>query len=76
VPGDVDGSALVARITHESVKRRMPPEKTGKPLNEAEIAKLRRWVEQGAAYKKHWSLVPPRSPPPPGSRFKVAAWRG
>ncbi len=65
VPGDVEQSELVARITHESVKQRMPPQSTGKPLSREQIETLERWIAEGAEYRKHWSLVPPTRPSPP-----------
>jgi hypothetical protein len=63
VPGSLDESELVARVTHESVKQRMPPQSTGKPLSPAQIETLKSWVEQGGKYERHWSLVPPTRAP-------------
>src|SRR5262249_46365284 len=49
-----------------------PPVKSGKTLSAQEVALLRRWIEQGAPYEKHWSFAPPRKPPIPAVRD--AAW--
>ena len=57
VPGSVDESALIERVAAEDEFMRMPPE--GKPLTADEIDVLRRWIEQGAAYEKHFAFVPP-----------------
>jgi len=37
----------------------MPPEKAEKELTEGERETLKRWVEQGGNYTKHWAFVPP-----------------
>src|SRR5262249_26964983 len=44
---------------------RMPPASSGPPLSERQVALLRRWIEQGAKWQKHWSLIPPQRPPLP-----------
>lgn len=64
VPGRPDDSELIRRITADDDSV-MPPPKTGKRLSEAEVAILRRWIEQGANYTQHWSYVPPARPPLP-----------
>lgn len=66
VPGDVKQSELVLRILAEDPEDVMPPERTGKTLTKKEKDVLQQWIAQGAAYEKHWSLVPPeRVEPPP-----------
>ena len=66
VAGKVSESELYKRITHTSKRKRMPPEKFGKSLGQAEIDILRRWIEQGARWQSHWSVIKPaRSEPPP-----------
>src|SRR6516164_642122 len=65
-------SKLVQRITAEKPASRMPPAYSGLSLTPAEIATLRRWVEQGAKWEKHWSFIPPERPPLPG--VKNASW--
>jgi hypothetical protein len=68
VPGDPANSELLQRVTTENANRIMPPRKVGKPLSEAEIAVLRRWIEQGAAYTAHWAYVKPVRAPLPRIR--------
>jgi len=71
VPGHVEQSALVARVSAENEAERMPPE--GPPLTSEQIKTLRRWISQGAKWEKHWAFEPPRRHAPPAvSRF---AWR-
>ncbi|MEW4530712.1 PSD1 and planctomycete cytochrome C domain-containing protein [Maioricimonas sp. JC845] len=63
-PGDADASEVVARIT-SSDDDRMPPPDHAKPLTEDEQQLLIRWIEQGAEYQDHWSLVPLSRPDVP-----------
>jgi hypothetical protein len=43
-------------------------------VTQDEIETLRRWIKQGAAYKKHWSFTAPKMPViPPGSANAVDA---
>src|SRR5262245_8815587 len=46
----------------------MPPAAAGRTLTAAEIDLLRRWIEQGARWQNHWSLLPPRRPDLPPVR--------
>lgn len=62
VPGDVDSSELVARIFSADEDYRMPPVESNKSLEPEEKALLRDWIEQGADWQQHWSLIPPRRP--------------
>ena len=44
----------------------MPPAYLGySKLPAHEIELIRRWIEQGAAWQKHWSFIPPGRPPLP-----------
>lgn len=61
VPGNASRSALMQRIMAEDPGERMPPLESNKTLSEREIALLARWIEQGAEYKEHWSLLPPET---------------
>jgi hypothetical protein len=58
VPGKVEESALLSRITASDEAERMPPE--GKPLSAAEVETLKRWIAAGAKWEKHWAFVPPQ----------------
>ncbi len=58
-------SELLRRITTTESDEQMPPEKSGKKLSAAEVATLRRWVEQGAKWQTHWSYVAPIRHEPP-----------
>jgi hypothetical protein len=65
VPGNVDASALWHRIRSTDPDEVMPPPKTHKSLTATQKHLLRRWIEEGAPYEKHWSFVPPADAPPP-----------
>jgi len=61
-PGDSD---LFQRITHTDPDERMPPEDSGWTLTAPEVETLRRWIEQGARWEKHWAFIPPGRPAVP-----------
>ena len=73
-------SLLIDRISTTNSDERMPPE--GKPLTEAQIAILRKWIQQGARSpagekpesdpRQHWSFKPPVRPTLPA--VKHTAW--
>lgn len=64
-PGD---SELYVRITADDPEERMPPKKSGRELSAAEVALLKRWIEEGASYAEHWSFVKPVRPAVPAVR--------
>jgi hypothetical protein len=66
VPGNLEESELVSRITSQDSTERMPPESLGRTLSPGEIDQLKRWVEQGAQWQAHWSFLPPVAASPPG----------
>ena len=65
VPGDPAKSLLYQRLVTTDQDERMPPAKHLKPLNEARIAVIRRWIEAGARWEQHWSFVAPQPRPVP-----------
>jgi hypothetical protein len=72
VPEDAGSSELIARVTAEDESLRMPPE--GKPLSEHEVDVLRRWIDEGAEYRKHWAFVPPAKREPPSMEGDQQSW--
>lgn len=65
VPGQADKSELVARITSGDETEVMPPPAFGKSLTKEQIAVLRQWIEEGAAWEEHWSFQPLKRPAVP-----------
>jgi hypothetical protein len=73
--GDSEQSVLVRRLLGLDGEDRMPLDED--PLPEAEIALIRRWIDEGAALpgtslrtaaeapRKHWAYIAPRRPAPP-----------
>src|SRR5207302_8063460 len=62
VPGKPEQSELYRRITSTDDSLRMPKPKFGKELSKRQIELIRVWIEQGAKWQKHWSLIPPQRP--------------
>ncbi|MEM1295308.1 MAG: DUF1553 domain-containing protein, partial [Verrucomicrobiota bacterium] len=60
VPGDADASEMIYRIITDDEADKMPPKGKGRRFTPDEIALLKRWVEQGGDYAKHWSYEKPR----------------
>ncbi len=65
VPGKPEESLLYQRITAEPRSRRMPPVSANKNLTPEQVAVLKRWIEEGGKYAKHWAFVPPVRPAVP-----------
>ncbi|MEZ5965965.1 MAG: DUF1553 domain-containing protein [Planctomycetota bacterium] len=75
VPGDAEASEMVRRIESHDPKQVMPPPSAGVTLNDAERGVLRRWVEAGAPFARHWAYVPPpERAVPPGAPHPVDAF--
>jgi len=72
VPGKSMESALIMRVTSTDAASVMPPLKTGKKLQKEEIELLRRWIDEGAIWRPHWSFVTPVKPPLPDSKYLKA----
>lgn len=69
-PGNTDESELFYRINldadHEDL---MPPEGKGEKFTDAEVALIKRWIEQDGPYANHWSYEKPERPEiPKGKR--------
>ena len=63
VPGDPAKSELYKRITSENQALRMPPAYAGHlKLKDRDIDLIRRWIQQGAVWQRHWSLLEPKKP--------------
>ena len=61
-PGNIGGSELFHRIISTDPEYMMPTPESNLSLTVQEKAILVRWIEQGAEYKEHWSLIPPKMP--------------
>lgn len=59
VPGDPGASLLYLRMMAPGASR-MPPPAAGPGPNAEQIAKVARWIRQGARWDAHWSMETPR----------------
>ncbi len=57
--GDAEHSEFIKRLTHHDPEKRMPQD--AEPLAEEEIEILKKWVDQGAKWEKHWAFIPPKT---------------
>ena len=74
-PGDIKDSELWKRINETDPEEVMPPPKSHKTLSAETKNLLRRWIEQGAKYEKHWAFAPPVRPALPEIRNPQSAIR-
>ncbi|MBI5759692.1 MAG: PSD1 domain-containing protein [Planctomycetales bacterium] len=65
VPGKSAESSLIERIMSDDATLRMPPPGTGKVLTPPQKALLKRWIDEGAEFKQHWSFIAPTRPAAP-----------
>lgn len=72
VPGNLEKSALIARVSTTDADEIMPPPKHGKPLPEKDVQLLREWIRQGAPWDQHWAFVPPKATARPA--LKNESW--
>ena len=74
LPGDPGHSEFIKRLSYKDPKERMPL--NAPPLKDEEIAILKKWVEQGAAWGNHWAYVAPTKPtvPKPGLLAGIFDW--
>ena len=72
VPGRSAESELIARIISDDDLERMPPPESNLTLTPDQVELIRRWVDGGAGWAKHWAFVPPTRPEPP--RIAGDAW--
>ncbi len=60
VPGKIDQSDIWQRITSDDPDVVMPPPKANKHLTPQQRELIKRWIEQGAEYQRHWAFEPPQ----------------
>lgn len=72
VRGKPAKSELIRRITNSDPDVHMPPPDSKLELSTGEIELLRRWIAEGAVWKKHWAFVMTRKPALP--KVKNAKW--
>src|SRR5581483_5979401 len=68
VPGKSEDSELVRRITSDEPGEVMPPVKSNKKLTVRQVETLKRWIDDGANWGRHWAFEAPRRPSVPRIR--------
>lgn len=58
-PGNPEESQLWLRLTSTDESEKMPPPSSNQQPTEADLALIKRWIEQGAPWNEHWAFVPP-----------------
>ncbi|WP_114747936.1 PSD1 and planctomycete cytochrome C domain-containing protein [Pleomorphovibrio marinus] len=69
IPGKPLESMVFTRISSEDPNQMMPPPESNLKLSEREKQMIRKWIQQGAKYEKHWAFVPPQKQTPPENKF-------
>ncbi len=64
-PGQSADSELILRILSSDPGEVMPPPKSNLKLTEVQKQLLKRWIDEGAQYSKHWSFITPVRPAVP-----------
>ena len=73
VPGSLAKSEVFHRIISNDPEYMMPSPESHLSLNAEEKAILIKWIQDGAEYKPHWSLVAPKKPEVPEIKNKTWA---
>ena len=63
--GHPDSSTIVSRMYTEDPDDVMPPPESNLTLTDYEKEIITKWIEQGAVWKEHWSLITPLKADPP-----------
>lgn len=61
VHGEADNSELFIRLTSEDTSMVMPPPASNLAVTEFEKDLIKKWIDQGAEYQKHWAFISPQS---------------
>lgn len=59
VPGKPELSQVFLRISSQDTALQMPPVNSKLTLAPREIKLIKKWIEQGAKYERHWSFIAP-----------------
>ncbi len=59
-PGHANRSEVIQRVTNTDPELKMPPPESNLKLSEKDIKILKKWIDQGAEWKKHWAFIPPQ----------------
>lgn len=72
VAGNPSKSLMYRHVVTDNIKLMMPPPDSNLKLKTYETALLKKWIEQGAKFQKHWAYLPPQKSTLP--KNTGAAW--
>ena len=62
IRGDSESSELFDRISTDDEYSLMPPPDSGKKLTTEQIELIKRWIDSGAKWQRHWAWETPKKP--------------
>jgi hypothetical protein len=65
VPRDSASSEVMRRLLSTDPDEAMPPPTSNHKITPDQIALVRRWIDEGATWGKHWAFEPPQRPAVP-----------
>jgi hypothetical protein len=68
VPGKSADSRLYNRISSSDKAKHMPPAYSGRTLTAQQIELIKRWIDEGAKWQRHWAFDAPQRPEPPAAK--------
>ena len=71
VPKDVRRSEVMRRLTADDPDEKMPPAKSNRRVTPAQVELVRRWIDEGAPWGRHWAYEPPVRPSVPAASGKI-----
>ena len=71
-PGNSAGSRLYQRISATEKAKRMPPPFSELSLTDQQVDLIKKWIDQGAKWERHWAYIPPKRPEVP--KVQNASW--
>jgi len=72
VAGKPGQSLLYQHVVSDDPKQLMPPPDSQLKLSSYEKKLLKKWIEQGAKFEKHWAFIPPKKADLP--KTELADW--
>jgi hypothetical protein len=70
VPGKSADSELVKRIVSHDPNEIMPPVKSNRQLTTGQITTLKKWIDEGAVWGRHWAFEAPQKSALPQTKNK------
>ena len=65
VHGNSKESDMYRRLIEDDTSQVMPPPSSNLSVSDHEKQLIKKWIDQGAKYQKHWAFIPPKNSDPP-----------